>query len=204
MGQGENNVYECLGAGTRPSHDGGPSACGNTLDATGYACQTKNLVTSYRQQFSATPGTTYKQFPFGIVSLADGTSEGHGNNMANFRLAQTASYGILPGPAGSGMENTFIAQAYDAGDPSSTGANGIEFASTRAGQVDQPYQAYYDAPMPGRQGYSAAGEQYWTQFYMGGIHVSNILSPPGCVCACTRACHRGWLPLSCAHCRPRT
>lgn len=169
--QGENNVYECLGAGIRPSHDGGPAACGNALNATGYACQTKNLVTSYRQQFSATPGTTDKQFPFGIVSLADGTSEGHGNNMANFRLAQTASYGILPGPPGSGMERTFIAQAYDAGDPSATGSTaGVEFASTRAGQVDQPYQAYFDSPMPGRQGYSAAGEQYWTQFYMGGIH----------------------------------
>ena len=31
---GENNVYECLGAGVRPSHNGGPSACGNTLNAT--------------------------------------------------------------------------------------------------------------------------------------------------------------------------
>eukprot|EP01046_Picozoa_sp_COSAG06_P070415 COSAG06_NODE_19690_length_826_cov_1.811554_1_plen_105_part_00 len=40
----------------------------------GYACQTKNLVASYREQFSATPGTTAKDFPFGIVSLADGTS----------------------------------------------------------------------------------------------------------------------------------
>ena len=61
-------------------------------------------------------GSTYidrlvKQFPFGIVSLADGTSEGHGHNMANFRLAQTASYGVLPGPAGSGMENTFVSRA---------------------------------------------------------------------------------------------
>jgi hypothetical protein len=139
-------------------------------------------VTSYRQQFSVTPGTTDKQFPFGIVSLADGTSEGHGHNMANFRLAQTASYGILPGPPGSGMERTFIAQAYDAGDPSATGhQQGAEFATTRAGQVDQPYQAYFDSPMPGRQGYSAAGEQYWTQFYMGGIHGCMVYI---CVCVC--------------------
>jgi len=56
-------------------------------------------------------------FPFGIVSLAAGTSEGHSANMPNFRHAQTASYGFLPGPEGSGMENTFIAQGYDAGDP---------------------------------------------------------------------------------------
>ena len=93
-----------------------------------------------------------------------------------------------------------MAQAYDAGDPSATGSNGYEAQSTRAGQVDQPYQAYFDAPMPvcpqaicwclqfmkqaglretpcdcdcmlqGREGYSAAGMQDFTQFYMGGIH----------------------------------
>ncbi len=163
-------VYECLGAGTRPSHDGGPSACGNAINETGYACQTKNLVASYRSQFSSTPGTTDPLFPFGIVSLADGTSEGHGNNMANFRLAQTASYGILPGPKGSGMEKTFIAQAYDAGDPSATGSSGFEVGSTRAAQADEPFQAYYDEPFPGREGYSGHGHQDFTQFYMGGIH----------------------------------
>jgi hypothetical protein len=74
------------------------------------ACAMKNLVVSWRRQWSVTPQTTDPQFPFGIVSLAAGTSEGHGANMPNFRLAQTASYGILPGPPGSGMEKTFIAQ----------------------------------------------------------------------------------------------
>ena len=48
----------------------------------------------------------------GIVSLAAGTSEGNSANMPNFRHAQTASYGFLPGPPGSRMENTFIAQGY--------------------------------------------------------------------------------------------
>jgi len=62
-------------------------------------------------------GTTSPTFPFGLVSLHAGGSEGHEFNMANFRHAQTAGYGFLPGPAGSGMENTFVAQAYDAGDP---------------------------------------------------------------------------------------
>jgi hypothetical protein len=105
-------VYECIGANSKK--DGGLAACGNVLKNTGYACSTHNLVNSWRQQWSVAKDTTSPTFPFGIVSLAAGTSEGHGFNMPNFRLAQTASYGFLPGPAGSGMENTFIAQGYDA------------------------------------------------------------------------------------------
>ena len=62
------------------------------LSLKGYACSTKNLVSSWREQWSATPGTTSPTFPFGIVTLADGTSEGHGHNMANFRSAQMAGY----------------------------------------------------------------------------------------------------------------
>jgi hypothetical protein len=117
--QGENNVYECMN-GVDPSlvrarsSNGGPGACGNILNRTGYACSTHNLVTSWREQWSASPSTTSASFPFGIVSLADGTSEGHGQNMANFRHAQTASYGFLPvrgaGAEESGLANTFIAQ----------------------------------------------------------------------------------------------
>ena len=53
--------------------------------------------------------------PFGIVTLASSGSEG-GPNMGPMRQAQSASYGVLPGPEGSGMENTFIAQAYDLDD----------------------------------------------------------------------------------------
>ena len=107
----------------------------------------RNLVMSWREQWSVVPNTTDPVFPFGIVSLAAGTSEGHGPNMANFRHAQTASYGILPGPPGSGMEKTFVAQAYDAGDPVSN-ANPMYrdkmFAplyqgQSRADQVDMPY-----------------------------------------------------------------
>ena len=107
------SVHDCVGAGKR---DSGIDSCGNVLAKTGYACSTLNLVTSWREQWSATADTTDPTFPFGIVSLAAGTSEGHGKNMGNFRHSQTASYGFLPGPAGSGMEKTFIAQGYDAGD----------------------------------------------------------------------------------------
>lgn len=54
----------------------------------GYACSMHNLVNSWRQQWSLTKGTTSATFPFGIVSLAAGTSEGHTYNMPNFRHAQ--------------------------------------------------------------------------------------------------------------------
>ena len=180
--QGENNVYECRGAGDRdPMHPtadpGAPSACGNSRDATGYACQMRSLVDGWRKQWSVVPGTTARAFPFGIVSLAAGTSEGHSNAMAAFRHAQTASYGILPGPEGSGMENTFIAQAYDAADPGdrsrSYAGNAGGASQTRTGpdaQVDSPFQSNYDFPFPGRVGYTAGGEQRFTQQYMGGLH----------------------------------
>ena len=120
----------------------------------------KNLVTSWREQWSAVPATTDPTFPFGLVSLAAGTSEGHGANMANFRHAQTASYGVLPGPAGSGMEKTFVAQAYDAGDPVSSASPLYRNAKlaplyqgqSRADQVDSPYQIRYDSAYPGREG----------------------------------------------------
>lgn len=136
-----------------------------------YACSMKNLVTTWREQWSVNAGTTSPTFPFGIVSLAAGTSEGHTQAMPVFRHAQTASYGMLPGPKGSGMEKTFIAQAYDAADP------GVRHLGAQGGQpgrgwseLDSPYQADYDAPFNGRQGYSGAGLQRYTQQYMGGLH----------------------------------
>jgi len=37
----------------------------------------KNLIETWRAIWSAVPGTTESDFPFGIVSLAGGTSEGN-------------------------------------------------------------------------------------------------------------------------------
>lgn len=165
--QGENNVYQCIDAGNRDGGDPDNLACGNVLNSTGYACSMKNLVNSWRDEWSVHPGTTSATFPFGIVSLAAGTSEGHGATMPVFRHAQTASYGFLPGPKGSGMESTFIAQAYDAGDPGVRYQGG---GNHQWSELDSPYQAEYDRPFPGRQGYSGAGLQSFTQQYMGGLH----------------------------------
>ena len=45
------------------------------------------------------------------VTLADSGGEGTPPNyMGPMHLAQTAGHGVLPGPPGSGMENTFLAQ----------------------------------------------------------------------------------------------
>jgi hypothetical protein len=49
----------------------------------------------------------------GIVTLASGGSEG-GSDIGGMRWSQTANYGSAPN---TGMPNTFIAQAYDLGDP---------------------------------------------------------------------------------------
>ena len=57
---------------------------------------------------------TSPSFPFGIVSLAGGTSEGHSNAMPAFRNAQTAGGGLLPNKM---IPNSFVAQAFDAGEP---------------------------------------------------------------------------------------
>ena len=80
---------------------------GNSAAGVGYACNQKALVEGWRKIFSETPGTTDPVAPFGIVTLASSGSEG-GPNMGAMRMAQTASYGILPNPA---MPNTFLAQA---------------------------------------------------------------------------------------------
>ena len=112
---------------------GGPLACGNVEDKTGYACMMENLVTSWRENWSVEPLTTDKDFPFGIVTLAGGTSEGNGNSMGAFRYAQSGNtgYGWSPsskqvrgvdGGAGAGqLPNVFTAQAFDTGDPCSGG-----------------------------------------------------------------------------------
>ena len=89
---------------------------GSALAKIGYSCEQLALVTGWRKVWSEVEGTTDPLAPFGIVTLASSGSEG-GPDIGAMRLAQTAGYGVLPGPAGSGMENTFVAQAFDTDDP---------------------------------------------------------------------------------------
>lgn len=87
---------------------------GHILSNTGYACMQRVMVQQWRTQWSMLAGTTSHSLPFGIVQLAAGTSEGNKLAMPYFRWAQTANYGMLPN---AHMQHTFVAQAYDVGDP---------------------------------------------------------------------------------------
>lgn len=81
--QGENNAFQCHDANSKvqagKDHGqklgGGPNACGAVADHTGYACKMENLVNTWREIWAASSATA-ADFPFGIVSLAGGTSEG--------------------------------------------------------------------------------------------------------------------------------
>ena len=83
----------------------------------------KNLIETWRSGWSAEAGTTDATFPFGLVSLAGGTSEGHAPNMGAFRFAQTGNTGVLPNYK---LPGTFAAQAFDTGDPCSGGWFGVK------------------------------------------------------------------------------
>eukprot|EP00051_Salpingoeca_urceolata_P015083 m.193183 g.193183 ORF g.193183 m.193183 type:complete len:335 (+) comp18286_c0_seq1:1036-2040(+) len=86
---------------------------GNSERGVGYSCMMPKLISEWRKLWSAEPGTTDPNAPFGLVTLAPSGSEG-GNDIGSMRLAQTAGYGVVPNPA---MPNTFLAQAFDLNDP---------------------------------------------------------------------------------------
>lgn len=103
--QGENNVYGTMG---------------NSAAHTGYACELPAMVASWRSYWRAAHSLSYSSTNsyveplFGVATLAAGGSEGNDRNMASMRMAQTASYGVLPNPI---MPHSFLAQVYDIGDP---------------------------------------------------------------------------------------
>lgn len=161
--QGENNVFKCHAG--QSSDSGGIVACGSVADSTGYACFMSNLISTWRKAFAANgPNTTPLNFPFGIVSLAGGTSEGHGANMGAFRYAQTLNtgFGTWASEASSDSSNhlsssspppnVFVGAAYDAGDPCAGGNQ----CCTNEGS-GQTYACM-------------AGEGPYTNQFMGGIH----------------------------------
>ncbi len=122
--QGEQNVLWGRGAAT-----------------SGYQCQQRALIQSWRAAFSALPGTSSPTFPFGVVTLAGGASEGGylwtpythlpkaqwgdwgdrpnraevvSDWTAGLRTAQTGGYGYTPNAA---LPNVFLGQNYDQGEP---------------------------------------------------------------------------------------
>jgi hypothetical protein len=98
--QGENNMHAMFG---------------NSQLGTGYACLMAKLVSDWRALWAKSSGTD-PMAPFGLVTLAASGGEG-GSDIGSMRLAQTASYGVLPNPI---MPNTFFAQAGDLDDPVGT------------------------------------------------------------------------------------
>ena len=112
----------------------------------------ENLVNTWREAWSAEPETTPSDFPFGLVSLAGGTSEGNGNSMGAFRYAQTGNTGFGWDMQGS-VPNTFVAQAFDTGDPCSGGNQCC--TNSKDAQGGWPCMS---------------GEAPYTGQFMGGIH----------------------------------
>ncbi len=91
--QGENNAKDDMG---------------NSQKHEGYGCELSSMIRSWRQAWGL------GDLPFGLVTLASGTDEGHAGHMSHMRWSQTANYGVVPNRA---MPNVFLAQGYDIGDP---------------------------------------------------------------------------------------
>ena len=132
---------------------------GSTTNHTGYACEAANLVRSWRDAFSARPNSTSPNAPFGLVTLAAGTSEGHGKDMATFRQAQMGSYQQTPNRA---MPNVFVATAHDLGDPCYRGANcsGTKWAQSYAHSYMGPIHPRIKV-LPAQRLATAAAALHW-------------------------------------------
>jgi hypothetical protein len=66
---------------------------GNEAMGTGYSCQMRGLIEQWRGLWSATPGTTAPDAPFGLVTLAPGTDEGH-PSIGAMRWSQVRTGGV--------------------------------------------------------------------------------------------------------------
>ena len=75
--QGENNVM---------------FVGGNSAQNTGYGCVVPAMVSAWRALWSAVPGTTPPDAPFGSVLLADGTDSGNPSNLFSIIWAQCGAH----------------------------------------------------------------------------------------------------------------
>ena len=111
----------------------------------GYQCQQAALIAAWRRAFSATPGTTAPDMPFGVVTLAGGASEGayYWSDFQNIGQAQwlackdsryrtpacrdivsdwtaglrTAQTGGFGFAPNPALPNVFVGQNFDQGEP---------------------------------------------------------------------------------------
>ncbi|KAJ9456121.1 hypothetical protein DIPPA_18262 [Diplonema papillatum] len=130
---------------------------GNVAQNRGYACEVPAMIAEWRTLFS-TSGATDPNVPFGLVTIANGGTEGH-PDVGGMHLAQMGSYGAIPNPA---MPNTFLGHAYDLDDPFSN-----QTCWENSCCPDQ------GTPKPGKTCDGCDGfcdAQAGTQFYIGPIH----------------------------------
>ena len=95
----------------------GENSCGQIMGSpltnSGYSCVVINMIKSWRRYWSATPGTTAPDAPFGQVTVHPYGCESN-PNAAVTRWAQLGNHGRAPNPD---MPNVFSAQSFDLGDP---------------------------------------------------------------------------------------
>ncbi len=156
-------------------HHAGENNCnglmGNAAQKVGYGCEMVAMVDLGRKSWSKIPGTTEPLAPFGIVTLASGGSEG-GPDIGGMRWSQTGNYGTLPSLE---MPNTFLAHAYDLGDPWQDNACVMEGCCPNS-------RSFNKSKCPSAQASACADAckaMTNTSYYMGPIH-PRIKSAPPC------------------------
>jgi hypothetical protein len=120
---------------------------GNVIQDTGYACMLRQMARSWQQAFSATPGTTLPDAPFGVVTLHWGSWEGSPANGGQMHWAETLNMGVLPNPL---LPGGFLASAHDVGDPWNTQlcCKGASAANPKKGTAASPGLACCCANQP--------------------------------------------------------
>jgi hypothetical protein len=74
---------------------------GNSAQGIGYGCQMVDLVSVWREHWSAEPNTTDPHAPFGVVTIAAGTDEG-GTDMGGMHWSQVRVQYSMQYTAGAG------------------------------------------------------------------------------------------------------
>ena len=140
----------------------GPNVCGNVNEKSGYPCYLLTMIKAWRAGWSAVPGTTDPEFPFGIQTLQ--STEGDCGNGA-FRWAQALNEATLPSAS---HPKIFLAQGFDAQDPTGdanwpTGVRGNRFDGINGA---------YPMAMGGTNMFTTPEAGAWdgTGFLMGPIH----------------------------------
>ena len=142
------------------------NACGNPLAKSGYACYFKQMVETWRKAWSkdGTTGLTDEMFPIGVVTLASQEGQCGGGWM---RIAQSGGTGLLPT---ADLPNTFVAQGWDAQEPSDPSGWPTHERTCACMGFDSPYSCgepgtstWLNSPFP--SSFTHALTTYLTSFF---------------------------------------